>query len=253
MSTAAEKTWKEIQISEDQIHWKLGTFDLIIRNSELDLVVGVSNKPENVESSSENFNDSMLTWQRWIKPQGCKPAVKIQPKLPDRPLVVTPIDSISIPYGEIANFFVSVPMFLDISIGRDNDWHKMLSVPTEVLSDTWFGSPVDGIYCYQLRSKARRDIKDSPIKSNRVICPIQIENKSSEMMIFTNFCIHMKFLNIYQVGKDHWTNQVNIKFHDSIRGSSIDYTQDVLPEWEMIQACEEKAPTNFISKTFNLS
>lgn len=235
-----------------QTHWKMGTFDLIVKNMGPDLLIGTSNKHEYIIPESKDYREDALDWQRWIKPSNNQ-SIDIHPEMPDRSLIISPKDILNIPSGGKADFFITIPLWLNLSITTKKKSVSMMRLATEILSDSWFGDPVEGEYCYSLKTKARREIDPAHVPENRVICPITIENKSEESMLCSRFCIRTEYLNLFKINDSFWTNHVSIKFRSNTQGSRINYEQNPPKDATLITPSRETPPHNLIRKTFHLS
>ncbi len=93
-----------------------------------------------------------LTWNRYIYKSELN-IIRFVPYLPDRPVVVDPESPIRILPDNSALFFVSIPSWIRIFTGTQEKI-MLLEVPAEVLSNTWFGDPMEGELCYSLKTLA---------------------------------------------------------------------------------------------------
>jgi hypothetical protein len=150
--------------------------------------------------------------------------VRVQPRTPDRPLVVQPLHPLRLAPQAKVDFYVSVPLDIQLSTGDGKSTEELERIRSEILSDTWFGDQLSGVLCYALKSRARREC---PVinseKSARAICKIKIHNKSAEQLHCTKFCIRLDHCHLWQSGAGLWTPPIDIRYNGSSQHSAIDY------------------------------
>lgn len=167
--------------------------------------------------------------------------VQVLPIMPDRPVVVHPELPVKIPTGHEALFFVSIPVWVRVLAGEKKPI-ELCEVPVLILSNTWFGDPMSGELCYSLRSRARRQIKDSETNPSRAICPVKIRNTSPKQLDIERLCVHVEHLKTYSGDKNLWTNGVTITFRGEDQVSKIDYSRE-RPAFEPISGMLSEART----------
>ncbi len=172
-----------------------------------------------------------LDWQRWVV-TGESPIVQLTPIMPDRPIVVRPESQIGIHHNSKAVFFVSIPIWLRIHVGKDKA-QKLCEIPSAVLSNIWFGDPMSGELCYSLRTRARRDLDAGPTQPHCAVCPVTLHNGSTEDLDFERLCIRVAHLRVYESPKQLWTNAVTVSFRGVEQVSDISY-EDRPPKWESV-------------------
>jgi len=105
--------------------------------------------------------------------------LRLEPALPDRPLVARPEMPLSVLARHEVVIHVSLPLW--IALFHDGDRTPMLEVPTVQLSNTWFGGPTrPGGLCYALRTRARLHLENQPINTLRAWSSVTIRNRADE-------------------------------------------------------------------------
>lgn len=158
-------------------------------------------------------------------------AVYVEPRTPGRPLVVQPLHPLRLAPKAQVDFYVSVPVDIQLSTGEKQTSQPLERLRTEILSDTWFGDQVGGVLCYAIKSRARRECPslDSG-KTARVLCKVQIHNQSLEQLHCTKFCLRLDHCHLWQSGSTLWTSPIHIRFHGSDQLSAIDYSEEAPSE-----------------------
>ena len=105
----------------------------------------------------------------------------LYPTMPDRPIVCRATTTVLLLPKEQISLYVTVPLWLQLSI---SDVKKpLLDVPTECISETWFGSNSrEGVMSYALRMSEQLDIKPSEKQGMRAAIEIRIKNESNEIL-----------------------------------------------------------------------
>ena len=165
---------------------------------------------------------------------------------PDRPVVVKPSYTVSIPPGEAGTFFVTVPVFVQIVLLNGAEEQVLGTVPSMTLSDTWFGSAVEGNLCYSLPKAAGMDIEGIDPLPHHIVCPLEVHNRSDELLVLEKLCLRPGYVGLY-CGHNHlWSSVVRIQHEGLFNSTTIRYSggqpayEDGLIEISKPQKREEK-------------
>jgi len=153
----------------------------------------------------------------------------LRPALPQRPVVVTPNCSSVIPPEEVASFFVLLPANIEIVVSASGREVVLGSVPSRVLSETWFGSPTEGELCYSLPFNAEKDLENLNPKPHHIVWPVEILNRSSEELRFEKLCLRPQFVGLYSGDTHIWSSPVHIIRESSFKGSTVKYDKNPPP------------------------
>ncbi|MDQ8194826.1 DUF432 domain-containing protein [Coraliomargarita sp. SDUM461004] len=216
---------------EIRLQWEQLRIRIIKRGSDLLLVEKRDDSGAGIQLGADPESD----FRRYAF-QSPLEAVHVQPITPNRPLVVQPLHPLRLAPKAKVDFYISIPMDIQLSGGEAPQLHPLERLRAEILSDTWFGDLAGGVLCYAIKSRARRE---RPVinseKSARALCKIQIHNQSLEQLHCTKFCLRLDRCHLWQNDQELWTSQVNIRYNGSDNLSAIDY--------------EEKAPTEISGAT----
>ncbi|MGZ0656493.1 DUF432 domain-containing protein [Coraliomargarita sp. W4R53] len=235
---------KEIRLQWDQFRIRI-----IKRGSDLLLVESREEAPSGPKLGADPEAD----FRRYAF-QSPVEAIRVQPSMPDRPLVVQPIHPLRLAPKAKVDFYVSVPMNIQLSVGEDKSSKSLESIRAEILSDTWFGDLAGGVLCYAIKSRARRErpVIDSEV-SARALCKIQIHNQSTEQLHCTKFCLRLDRCHLWQSGSAIWTSPISIRYNGSENLSSIDYSEKApseAPDSIKIANATEAPLRGLIRRTF---
>lgn len=137
--------------------------------------------------------------------------LRVEPTLPDRPIVARPELALTILAGSELTIYISSP--LSIALHHGDDPKPMLDVPTMRLSNTWFGGPtVPGGLCYALRTRARLSLGEHSFHPVRALSTVVIRNRASTHLHVERIRLPMRELSLYHSREQgFWTNGVTIE------------------------------------------
>jgi hypothetical protein len=219
--------WQAVPI-ETQATWRMRvgetTLWLYFREDELH-VAAEREGPETaaplpLESVAGSEGD--LEWRRWVVGADVD-RVRVLPLMPDRGVVVLPELPVTLPPKAKAEFFVRVPLWLRIQVLRGGEEITICDEPAVVLSNTWFGDPMQGELCYSMRTTARRHVEPDSVARHRAICPVTVHNDSSEQLPIERICVRLAHLQIFESDGDLWTGRVNAAFRGTAQASRLSY------------------------------
>lgn len=235
---------KEIRLEWDQLRIRL-----LKRGSDLLLV---ENRGEH--QSGIQLNATPEADFRRYAFQSPVETIQVQPKTPDRPLVVQPRHPLRLAPKAKVDFYVSIPVDIQLFTGQKKSSEKLERIRAEILSDTWFGDQTGGVLCYAIKSRARRERPtiDSE-KTARAICKVQINNQSTEQLHCTKFCLRLDHCHLWQSGSTLWTSAVHVRFNGNDQLSAIDYSEKPPTEAEnatKVAEASEAPLRGLIRRTF---
>ncbi|MFT5394812.1 MAG: hypothetical protein ACI8PT_005024, partial [Gammaproteobacteria bacterium] len=149
-------------------------------------------------------------WQRWIAVTDRR--VRLVPAMPDRPVIVRPEARFAISPGASGTFYVRIPVWVRLVVG---DKDTLLSeLPTILLSNSWFGAPDDGDFCYSLRTTAQRDLDAYDPQPFRARCAVHVANRSAtDELNIQRLCLRARSLSVYEHKGMLKTNDIKVDYH----------------------------------------
>jgi len=237
-------------------HWQIGPLDLWIEHSGGEWRIASATAGEDgrvgVAELAEKPPD--IEWRRWSADVDA-PQVALMPVFPDRSVIVRPDEKLSIMPKNEALFFVSVPVWIRVLVGKKEPV-ALCEEPSVVLSKSWFGTPTEGESCYALRTAAQRVVDDLPCEPHRAVCPVRIRNGWSESLLFERFCLRVRHLAIFAGAEHMWATQCNVKYHGGGAKSGIVYGKNA-PDFDRadkaVGEARQPAGKGFFLRTFDSS
>jgi hypothetical protein len=167
-------------------------------------------------------------WTRWAT-AGWDGRVALTPAFPDRPVVVEPEGSFWLVRGARVRIYVRVPLWVNVEALGD-ERTSLARIPTMVGSDTWWGSFQEGELCYWFATSARRAVEDSLFQPHLAMCPVQLENISSDSLRVERIALRVAYLSLYTQGGRIWADETSVRYQGEAEGAQLDVAGSPPPE-----------------------
>lgn len=128
-------------------------------------------------------------------------AIRFEPGLADRPLVIRPVMPLYIPPAESLKLWVSSPVWCRVILCGPREVALNLDLPTVVLSETWFGpDTLNGEVGYASRTRARMTAgaESQDCAGHRARTPIVIHNEVSEIIKIERLNLPLESCSLYE-------------------------------------------------------
>lgn len=142
----------------------------------------------------------------------------------ERPVVVKTDRPISIPPGQKGIFYAKFPVIVSVTLNVGKKAVDMGKILSESLCDTWFGEVTAGEYCYALPEPASLDLESLHAQPNEVVCPIEIDNNSQDVVTLKKFCLRPDQLTIFCGNSHLWSSPVKVQCEDLFKSTSVRYS-----------------------------
>lgn len=196
-----------------------------------------------------------IAWNRWICGKGGDPVCHLTPVLPPRPVIVKPAMPLQVMPGETVALFVSIPIWVRISLTTaGGSAVELMEEPTQILSNSWFGRPVEGELCYALKTMARRRLEDLRADVHLAVCPLTIKNEAQKTLHFDRLCLRLQFLSLYAGATHLWTNHGTLinRGEDVMTGLRVEAEPPALDgATRMLSGPREIARRGAVQRAFN--
>jgi hypothetical protein len=154
------------------------------------------------------FNDP--PWSRFVA-SDWNGRIRLSPLLPDRLVVVKPENEFWLLSGARARIYVRVPLMVRVEALGTRP-RSLVDIPTEAMSDTWWGTPEEGELAYWLDTRARQDVQPGEFEEHLCICPLQLENSSLEELTVDRIALRVDYLSVYRDGTRLWSDETRVHF-----------------------------------------
>jgi len=148
-------------------------------------------------------------------------STRLEPALPELPLIITPIEKLGILPGQKLDVFVEIPLQLNITSSSDGDRLSLWETPVIPLSRSFFGTPDNGEIAYSLVTPLYSSVSGYTESEFSAYCPLTIANKSSQVLDFQRMILRVPYLTLYQ-GRDRiYASPVTISFRGGDQVSQV--------------------------------
>lgn len=245
--------WREYTISKNGLFYSnIGELKMWCRFMQEEVHIAHEYTPDKSIPPAPQPPPENIFWSRWPM-QDANRTIQLTPLMPDRAVVIQPDSSFRIlKYGQV-KVCARVPVWVQISIISTDVFHLM-EIPSMVLSNTWFGSFLEGELCYWMSSGLGQRFECDTRRPHMAICPILLDNKSDEELLIDKICLHVDNLSLYIDNKQLWSDETHIRYKGSDQESQIGVTGTApaeAPSAELIKPPRNPVKKNFLAKTFS--
>lgn len=221
--------WEPIELAVGEgRRWRLGSVEIAIVRSEAEWHTADRLVPDEeivAEDWSVDPIDTLVEDDDHAARFASDPEarrVRLLPQVAHRSVVVSPRIPLHVLPNHEAKFYVSSPIWLEISVGPP--WTVLHSVPARRLSDTWFGpSTIEGEVAFALKTQARVRLEDLPRQVHRAITPVVVKNRSEELLTVSQLNLPVPYLSLFHTEAGAlWTETVVLAQRDETGLAGLD-------------------------------
>jgi len=179
--------------------------------------------------------------------------IKLEPALPELPIVIKPEFPLSVLPGLSFRCFVAVPLVFSIWSSRGKKMHMLKEISVLNLSRSWFGDPWVGEVAYFLDSPLHASIESYSESDRSVFCPVNIVNRSSQILTLDRMLLRVPYLSVYQGEKRLYSNGTRISFRGQDQISQVSFYKgppDLEKNLTQIASPRETDEAGLLSKSF---
>jgi hypothetical protein len=137
--------------------------------------------------------------------------LRLEVRLPDRPLVWRPAEPFSIAPGEEVVLYLRTPLW--VALQFEGAQSVLWEAPVRRLSDTWFGAPTDdGGYAYSADREVLFEVTEAAQDTLHAITPIALRNSANAVLHLERLNLPVPFLSLFasQAGWV-WTQRITLE------------------------------------------
>jgi hypothetical protein len=137
--------------------------------------------------------------------------LRVQPALPDRPLVVSPPSRFASASRETVILYVRVPVWVRLLSGDPPA--LMREIPTVRLRDTWSGaSPREGELGYSSEESGFHSPEEIAPAAHEAVCSVRVHNRAPTFLPLEEIRIPLPQLSLYSDSESRlWTSSVSLE------------------------------------------
>ncbi len=221
-STQIEKFWEEYEVNPDKpLFWKIGSLQMWCIRDRNEIKIATKHDQEILKKEPDGEKDlpESIVWNRWAVKQD-RIKIRLKPVFPDRPVVIKPEAPFRIIPGAQAKVYVRIPIWIQILLSGKRPL-ALAEYPSVILSNTWFGSFMEGELCYWISTGARRQFSPDASRPYQTICPVVAINKSNEELLVEKFRFQVSHLTLYFDGIQLWSDETRVSYQGDDQFSQI--------------------------------
>lgn len=248
-----QSIWQNYKIQKDGLFYSnIGDLKMWCRFIQDEVQIAYEHDSETEKSTTPPKPPDGIFWSRWPLKIDNR-IIQLTPLLPDRAVVIKPESSFRIIKNEQVHVYARVPVWVQMNVINSQAIH-IIDIPSAVLSNTWFGSFLEGELCYWISSGLRQRIEMDTRRPHMVICPILLVNHSEEELLIEKICLHVDNLSIFIFNKQLWSDETQIEYKGSEQISQITVSGKAPSESAsavLITSPRNPVKESFVAKTFS--
>lgn len=215
--------WGEHEISpRKNCNWAIGDVNIWCNRTSQEIKIAHKRLPTSNDGTKIIEPPEDISWSRFALKKE-HPFIRISPLFPDRPVVVKPESSFKLNQGIQARIYIRVPIWIKIEL-TTREPITLLEIPAVVLSNTWFGTFLEGELCYWISSSVRREIEPDPDRNYLAICTLQLINKSDIDLLIEKIRLRVQNLSLFFDGIQLWSDETKVTYKGDEATSQIEFS-----------------------------
>jgi hypothetical protein len=220
--------WGTFQFEKDQTcYWHLGSCSLsIIRTAEewqiASLYTGeLGERPMQIAVAELPFGNKEPLLFKHFGFAATQGEITLMPILANRNQVSRPEFPFYVPSNQQITLYISSPTWVGLTL--DQGRQSLLEIPTELQSDTWFGSNTRrGELCFASHTRCRRQFDPALLQPHRVISTVTLVNHATENLLIERLKLPLPYLSVYACQRGYlWTEDLTIVHKSSGSGAVV--------------------------------
>jgi hypothetical protein len=143
------------------------------------------------------------------------------PTLPNKAVVFRNNKNIRISAGESASLFFRIPLTMQIYFQEVKDENRLVEIPLQRLSDTWFGEIDNGEPAYSIGSNYDQSFSEVQATSWEAITSVEIINNTASVLDLQRLILRVEDFNLYLKNKQVLTSSATIEFKGQEQAGSV--------------------------------
>lgn len=225
------RPWGSLALSEDDTFAvRVGPRDLWLTRHDGD--IWLSHAPvagDDADDRATAEPPDEAHWKRWAPPGDRNAEVRLRPAFPDRAVVLQPEQSFHLTRNARARIYVRVPLFIRVELGGP-DPDLLEEIPSVTLSDTWWGTFVEGELAYWLPTTARRSWSPGALAPHLAVCPLEMHNRAAGELHVEKLSLRVMHLTLYGDDRGFWADETRVVYEGEEEAGVLEMTGRPPPE-----------------------
>ena len=145
----------------------------------------------------------------------------VVPALPNKAVVFRNNKVIKISAGELANLYFRIPLTMQFYFQEVKEDNRLLEIPLQRLSDTWFGEADNGEPAYSIGSNYDKEFSEIKALPWEAVSPVEIINNTTGVFDLQRLILRVEDFSLFLKNKQVFTNHVAIEFKGPEHAGSV--------------------------------
>ncbi len=184
---------------------------------------------------------------------GSDTPVYMEPGLPDLPILIKPVDTITILPAMKFNAFLEIPFSIKFLFGPEQKKTLLFEYRPSDISRCYVDGPEKGEFAYHMESRVFPRISDYERPHISVYCPLVVINKSSASLAFDRLVFRTANLSIFHSPTVLIASPVHITFKGQDQVSQVVYRKspaDPENELKLVSLSKKAEPQSILKRSF---
>ena len=146
----------------------------------------------------------------------------IAPALQYKPLVFKGNKMVIAPHQRMT-FFVRIPIILQLYFSKVQEHNLLKEIPSQRLSDTWFGEPDNGVAAFALGNEYYLNFEEIETTELEAICPVNIFNNWDKQLEVQRLIIKADNMSLFRNDLKVVTSVIKLEYRGQDTISSVSY------------------------------
>ena len=215
--------WKKYQFAVNQTRlFKAGYSEIVVKRIQNGWLV--KRKTSDVASEDllvETIDDLADDQDVLHFYTGDSTELLLVPALPDKAVVFRNNKNIKISAGESASLFFRIPLTMQFYFQEVKDENRLVEIPSQRLSDTWFGEIDNGEPAYSIGGNYDQSFSEVQASSWEAISSVEIINNTSSVLDLQRLILRVEDLSLYLKSKQLLSDYLTIEFKGQEHAGSV--------------------------------
>lgn len=177
----------------------------------------------------------------------------VMPALPNKAVVFRNNKNIKLSAGESANLFLRIPLTMQFYFQEVKDENRLMEIPLQRLSDTWFGEIDSGEPAYSIGSNYDNSFSEVRATAWEAVSSVEIINNTAGVLELQRLILRVEDFNIYLKNNQLLTSHATIEFKGQEQAGSVNLglRKDIHGEKPVLAAKPRSSDTkNLLRRSF---
>ena len=177
----------------------------------------------------------------------------VVPAMPNKAVVFKNNKNIKISAGESAKLYFRIPLTMQFYFQEVKDENRLVEIPLQRLSDTWFGEIDSGEPAYSIGSYYDKSFSEVQATTWEAICSVEIINNTMGVLELQRLILRVEDFYLYLRNNQLLTSHVRIEFKGQEQAGSVNLSvwKDIHSEKPILIAKPRSSDTkNLLRRSF---